>query len=439
MCLVRYLQNEIPTAKEFNIGPPAELHNTTGTLTIDTSMADAFSNENFQPVSFGVLHTRNIAPTNRATCMYAFPGVGRLHNWGESALLCKLLNDHADGRDELVKLNYSMNWKPHHKEVVVTLNGPSKHMKDALNILHKKCKLSTFEEDKVNLVKMQTAAIVNGHQFDAGLASKMNYINKIYPADDPSYITPLEERLRSTTSATHASINACAKLVSKGAPLMAGINMLPDDIKIACSKCSVVPELIEYRALGAYNAEKHKTTITNTPSCKVVIAQPCVDIHCTNYKDLADMRIACNVMGNGFGGRLMKVIRDQMGYTYGISCEMSNTASTPSVVVGATFNADVIDNAIKATVGMLNDWSTQGITEEEFNVSRDSLLNKIQLHGLGHKYVSGRLLRAITSHIGHNESAIWDHIATTSLEDVNSLLRKHVKSDGFTVSIAGSV
>ena len=135
----------------------------------------------------------------------------------------------------------------------------------------------------------------------------------------------------------------------------------------------------------------------------------------------------------------MQYIRDKCGYTYGISCALGSTSATPSVMVNATFNADVIEKAMLATHKMLDEWVEDGITQEEFEISRDSLLNKLELHGLGFGYVQGRILRGITTHIGHDEAAMWENIRNASLEDVNSTLKKYVRPRNFTISVAGSV
>tara|TARA_B100001248_G_C26967755_1_gene268830 strand:+ start:77 stop:403 length:327 start_codon:yes stop_codon:yes gene_type:complete len=108
-------------------------------------------------------------------------------------------------------------------------------------------------------------------------------------------------------------------------------------------------------------------------------------------------------------------------------------------MVNATFNADVIEKAMLATHKMLDEWVEEGITQEEFEISRDSLLNKLELHGLGFNYVQGRILRGITTHIGHDEAGMWDSIENASLADVNETLKKYVKAKNFTISVAGSV
>ena len=91
-----------------------------------------------------------------------------------------------------------------------------------------------------------------------------------------------------------------------------------------------------------------------------------------------------------------------------------------------------------ATHKMLDEWVEDGITQEEFEISRDSLLNKLELHGLGFGYVQGRIFE-VPPHIGHDEAAMWENIRNSSLEDVNSTLKKYVRPRNFTISVAGSV
>ena len=439
MCLVRYLQNEIDSPNEFNLHPLVPPSTTNNQLVIDTSMADGFQNKTFQPVSFGILHTRPIAPNNKALCLYAYPGLGRKHNWGLCKVLCSLLNNHCSAKTELSNINYEVKWQPYHEEIVAALVGPSDHMKQALAIFHNKVKHSVFPAKTIDLVKMQTAAIVNGHNFDADLASNINYTNSIYSKDDPSYIVPLKDRIATLRTIQHRHIEESCKHIQQGKPVMGSINMSSTDIKAACKYCGELPAVKAYPAVQEYRADSHKTTIANTPSCKVIIAQPCIGLQATDSAGMANMKIACNVMGNGFGGRLMQYIRDKCGYTYGISCSLVSTSATPSVMVNATFNSKVIENAMLATHKMLDEWIEQGVSQEEFEVSKESLLNKLELHGLGFNYVQGRILRGITTHIGQNEAAMWDSVANAELADVNATLKKYVRPRNFTISIAGSV
>lgn len=439
MCLVRYLQNELASPGEFNLHPQVPPHSTNNQLMIDTSMADGFQNASFQPVSFGMLHTRPIAPGNKALCLYAYPGIGRKHNWGLCKVMCSLLNNHCSAKSDLSNINFEVNWMPQHEEIVAGICGPAANMHEALSIFHNKVKKSVFPEKTVDLVKMQTAAIVNGHHFDAGLASNIKYTNSIYSIDDPSYIVPLQDRIASLKAIGYKHIQDSCKHIEQGKPLMGAVNMSGEQVKAACLHCGEMPASKEYPVVHEYKANSHKTSIVNTPSCKVVIAQPCIGLHANDSLGMANMKIACNVMGNGFGGRLMQYIRDKCGYTYGISCALGSTSATPSVMVNATFNADVIEKAMLATHKMLDEWVEDGITQEEFEISRDSLLNKLELHGLGFGYVQGRILRGITTHIGHDEAAMWENIRNSSLEDVNSTLKKYVRPRNFTISVAGSV
>ena len=64
----------------------------------------------------------------------------------------------------------------------------------------------------------------------------------------------------------------------------------------------------EYRALDS------KVKIANTPSCTVMIAQPLANgIESANAEQMAHIKLATQVIGNGFTGRLMSNIRDNMG------------------------------------------------------------------------------------------------------------------------------
>ena len=294
---------------------------------IDTSMADGFQNASFQPVSFGMLHTRPIAPNNKALCLYAYPGIGRKHNWGLCKVMCSLLNNHCSAKSDLSNINSEVNWMPQHEEIVAGICGPAANMHEALSIFHNKVKKSVFPEKTVDLVKMQTAAIVNGHHFDAGLASNIKYTNSIYSIDDPSYIVPLQDRIASLKAIGYKHIQDSCKHIEQGKPLMGAVNMSGEQVKAACLHCGEMPASKEYPVVHEYKANSHKTNCehselqgSHSPALHWFARkrQPRHGQHenslqCNGQRICDDHAVYC----------------DKCGYTYGISCALGSTSATP--------------------------------------------------------------------------------------------------------------
>lgn len=82
--------------------------------------------------------------------------------------------------------------------------------------------------------------------------------------------------------------------------------------------------------------------------------------------DLAT-QIAVNCLGNGFSGKLMKHVRDELGLTYGINSYVKEKQGT--MHVSATYSPTLLDKGIKETHNVLDEWK-KGVTQEEVDIQK---------------------------------------------------------------------
>lgn len=78
-------------------------------------------------------------------------------------------------------------------------------------------------------------------------------------------------------------------------------------------------------------------------------------------------QIAVNCLGNGFSGKLMKHVRDELGLTYGIEAYVKEKQGT--MFITATYSPTLLDRGINETHNVLKEWKN-GVTQEDIDIQK---------------------------------------------------------------------
>ena len=82
------------------------------------------------------------------------------------------------------------------------------------------------------------------------------------------------------------------------------------------------------------------------------------------------------VLGGYFGSRLMKNIREEKGYTYGARSYFNGDKLSGTYTASAEVRADVTDKSIIEFVKEIENYATNGITDEELAFMRKAINQK---------------------------------------------------------------
>ena len=86
------------------------------------------------------------------------------------------------------------------------------------------------------------------------------------------------------------------------------------------------------------------------------------------------LELAVGVLGNGFSGRLMKIVRDQKGLTYGVNARVRPRKGCYVFEVTGTFSPKLLEKGIEATEEVIKQWMADELTMDEVNVQRNEKL-----------------------------------------------------------------
>nr|WP_295774381.1 pitrilysin family protein [Rhodoferax sp.] len=173
-------------------------------------------------------------------------------------------------------------------------------------------------------------------------------------------------------------------------------------------------------------------------SVSVVMGQPS-GLH-YNDPDYQALRLATEILGSGFTGRLMANVRDVEGLTYGIDAAMSNdTFNDGDWRIGATFAPDLLDKGIASTQRQLKRWYDAGVTPAEITARKSNVIGAFKV-GLA---TTGGMAGVLLNAVNRGYDATWldefpVKVNALSNEQVNGAIKKYLKPESMVMVKAGT-
>ena len=179
--------------------------------------------------------------------------------------------------------------------------------------------------------------------------------------------------------------------------------------------------------------------LADKPSVSVLIGQPTG----LRYKDpdgLA-LRVGTAILGSGFTGRLMGIVRDKEGLTYNISAGVSEDSIVDGAWdISASFAPALLEKGLASTQRELLRWWKDGVTEEELATRKQGVVGTY-LVGLSN---TGGLAQAILTNIqrGYDVARLDEFPAAVKAltrDQVNGAIKNHLNPNAMVKVEAGSV
>ena len=142
--------------------------------------------------------------------------------------------------------------------------------------------------------------------------------------------------------------------------------------------------------------------------------------------------------GGDFNARLMTEIRQNLGYTYGISGSMSPMLARGPYQIGFSTRNDKARAAIDASLDVINKTLATGITKDEMRLTTDNLKNSFPMGFSSNAGINGLL--AMMNFYQLPSSYLADYtnrIDQVTLTGVNNTLRSTLQPDNFLIVTVG--
>lgn len=158
--------------------------------------------------------------------------------------------------------------------------------------------------------------------------------------------------------------------------------------------------------------------------------------------DYVPLYVANYVLGGNFSARLMTVIRDEMGLTYGIRSGLSGVTREYQGhwVVSVTLSEENVERGVEATVAEVRRFVAEGITAAELEEKKTTISGSFKV-GLA---TTGGLASALLTNAERGFDVDYldrfpGIVGSLSLEEVNDAVRRHFDPDRFHVALAGQL
>jgi zinc protease len=186
-------------------------------------------------------------------------------------------------------------------------------------------------------------------------------------------------------------------------------------------------------------AREVSVPLADKPSVSVIIGQPTG----LRYKDpdALALRVGTAILGRGFTGRLMGVVRDKEGLTYNIGAGVAEDSIVDgSWDISASFAPALLAKGIASTRRELDKWWKDGITDQELATRKQGLVGGY-LVGLS---TTGGLASTLLTNVQRGYDVSWlegypKAIGALTRDQVNSAIKNRLNPSVMVTVEAGSV
>ncbi|HXA35271.1 MAG TPA: pitrilysin family protein [Steroidobacteraceae bacterium] len=186
-------------------------------------------------------------------------------------------------------------------------------------------------------------------------------------------------------------------------------------------------------------AREVSVPLADKPSVSVIIGQPTG----LRYKDpdALALHVGTAILGSGFTGRLMGIVRDKEGLTYNISAAVAEDSIVDgSWDVSASFAPSLLDRGFASTRRELLRWWKDGVTDQELAARKQGLIGSYLVGLSTTAGLAGAILQDILR--GYDVSRLESFPAAINAltrDQVDSAIKNHLNPNAMVLIKAGSV
>ena len=154
--------------------------------------------------------------------------------------------------------------------------------------------------------------------------------------------------------------------------------------------------------------------------------------------DFIPLEVMNRILGGGTSSRLFQNLRQQHGYTYGASSQLSQMQLASELVAGASVRTDVTELALEEIERELTRLSREPLPAGELEQVKQEMIGHFPLALESQRAIAGRLLSIEMFRLADD---YWDHyrssIAAVSEDDVRRVARAYAHPSRFKVIVVG--
>ncbi len=157
------------------------------------------------------------------------------------------------------------------------------------------------------------------------------------------------------------------------------------------------------------------------------------------HPDFVGMQVLATVLGGYFGSRLMKSLREERGYTYGVMSAMVNFAQSGYFAVATQVGVDVVEDALNLIYEQVELLRAEPISDEELGMVKRIMIGEIMRildgpFGIADVTIENILCDRTNDSIAQNV----EQIEAITAEELMTLATKYLAKEDLVTVVSGS-
>lgn len=183
----------------------------------------------------------------------------------------------------------------------------------------------------------------------------------LFKPSDPNYHFSIDEVIGQLKNTSYSDIEKAHREIMKGPKLVTVV--APNNISKLSNKGEWNREYTnDLMAAGVHNDVQIPGKSSAVLKYGMVV----------EYSDA--LKLAVAVLGNGFTGRLMRIVRDTYGLTYGINARLIPMKGCAVFEVSGTFSPKLLEEGIMRTEEVIKQWLSEELNEDEIQVQKNETI-----------------------------------------------------------------
>lgn len=159
-----------------------------------------------------------------------------------------------------------------------------------------------------------------------------------------------------------------------------------------------------------------------------------------SHPDFPLLMLTNTILGGYFGSRLMKSIREEKGYTYGISSGIAVRPKASHLSIQTEVKSETTQLALDEIFREISRLSSEKVQMEELNIARNYIFGSLLRSMDGPFALTERLMTMHAEQLNPKEyfRNYWDTLAKANPDDIQLMAKKYLNPDEMRVLIVGN-
>lgn len=369
-----------------------------------------------------------------------------LQKLGLSAILLNILNSaetkystYLDVYEDLKSLGAQMEFDVNNEDFIIRISAPNENIHDALGVLESLLENVNIEDYTVNQTRSSLKSVIDNFKNQNPFFIAYTLLNsKVYSDSTYQAYTVLGTKSKLDNVTTKDVLVYLKNYLLKGKLTVNYVGSLNKD---------AVLKMVDF-----LNTEKKiikpiydSLVYSNIPTKKIYIYDD-VDLNqshvlfyyksipYSNSKDFVILELFNFILGGSFSSKLNQQLREELGYTYGVSAITPIETSDDVLKIYIPINKEKTKIAIDKVINTMTSTVNDGITQEELDLAKKSFLSTefAQFENINGKLDYLNLLRKNNNDV----NVLIDKnkiLLNLTLEEVNQKIKEMINPNNIAI------